>query len=82
MVERWTTDAAIAACVDTPPQTTRARLRGEFLQTARRLGANVTVDWTRLKVNRPEPHTEEFSDPFVFEDARLQALLDYMEHNA
>lgn len=82
MVERWTTDEAIAKCINTPPQTTRAKLRGQFLAEARRLGSNVTVDWTRLKVNRPEPMTEEFSDPFVSEDPRLQALLDYMEHNA
>lgn len=78
MVERWIDDAAIDAAVDTAPQTTRAKLRGEFLATARELDAAVTVDWTRMKVNRPEPMTEEFSDPFVSEDPRLEGLLDYM----
>lgn len=78
MVERWIDDAAIDAAVDTAPQTTRAKLRGEFLAVARELDAAVTVDWTRMKVNRPEPMTEEFSDPFVSEDPRLDGLLDYM----
>lgn len=78
MVKRWIDDAAINAAVDTAPQTTRAKLRGEFLAVARELDAAVTVDWTRMKVNRPEPMTEEFSDPFVSEDPRLDGLLDYM----
>lgn len=78
MVKRWIDDAAIDAAVDTAPRTTRAKLRGEFLAVARELDAAVTVDWTRMKVNRPEPMTEEFSDPFVPEDPRLDGLLDYM----
>lgn len=78
MVKRWIDDATIEAAVDNPPQTTRAKLRGEFLAAARQLDAAVTVDWTRMKVNRPEPMTEEFSDPFVSEDQRLDGLLDYM----
>ena len=78
MVVQWIDDAAINAAVDTAPQTTRAKLRGEFLAVARELNAPVTVDWTRMKVNRPEPMTEEFSDPFVSEDPRLDGLLDYM----
>ena len=82
MVARWLEDDSIARCVDTPPQTTRAKLRGEFLATARELDAAVTVDWTRLKVNRPEPMTEEFSDPFVSDDPRLGGLLDYMQSHS
>ncbi|WP_144792727.1 Pup--protein ligase [Corynebacterium singulare] len=78
MVKRWIDDASIEAAVDNPPLTTRAKLRGEFLAAARQLDAAVTVDWTRMKVNRPEPMTEEFSDPFISEDQRLDGLLDYM----
>lgn len=81
-ISRWTTDEAISQCVDKAPQTTRAKLRGDFLETAYGVGANVTVDWTRLKVNRPEPVTEEFADPFVNEDSRLDALVQYMLDNA
>ena len=78
MVKRWIDDTAITTAVEQPPQTTRAKLRGEFLATARELNAAITVDWTRMKVNRPEPMTEEFSEPFVSADPRLDGLLDYM----
>lgn len=81
LVNRWITKDAIAAAVNAAPPTTRAALRGEFLRHARQLGANVTVDWTRLKVNRPEPRVEEFSDPFVSADARCDALIEYMGVN-
>ena len=78
LIERWITDSEIERAMDTAPATTRAALRGQFLAAARSLGANVTVDWTRLKVNRPEPRTEELLDPFVADDDRVEALLDYM----
>lgn len=82
LISRWTTDESIADSIDVAPQTTRAKLRGEFLSQARKYGADFTVDWTRLKVNRPEPNMEEFSDPFISEDERLAGLIDYiMEHN-
>ena len=81
LVSRWTDDEAIAQAVNTAPQTTRAKLRGEFLAKARKYGADFTVDWTRLKVNRPEPQVVEFADPFIFEDERLAGLIDYItEH--
>ena len=81
-ISRWTEDSVISKSIDIPPQTTRARLRGEFLVEARKHGSDFTVDWTRLKVNRPEPKMEEFSDPFIYEDERLAGLIDYMEEHS
>ncbi|AKE39162.1 Pup--protein ligase [Corynebacterium camporealensis] len=81
MIARWIDDEQIAAAMHTPPATTRAAMRGEFLRTARELGANVTVDWTRMKVNRPDPHSAEFGDPFATSDERCQELLDYMHEH-
>lgn len=82
LIHRWTTDAAITRAVDTAPPTTRAWMRGQFLAKAKETGANYTVDWTRMKVNRPEARVEEFSDPFISADARLDALLEYMDVHA
>ncbi|MCQ9336686.1 proteasome accessory factor PafA2 family protein, partial [Corynebacterium phoceense] len=82
LINRWTTDAAITRAVDTAPPTTRAWMRGQFLAKAKETGANYTVDWTRMKVNRPEARVEEFSDPFISADARLDALLEYMDVHA
>ena len=81
MIERWIEDEDIERAVSTAPPTTRAALRGAFLTAAEDCGAHVTVDWTRLKVNRPEPRTEELLDPFASTDPRIEALLDYMHDN-
>ncbi|MBN2623780.1 MAG: Pup--protein ligase, partial [Acidimicrobiales bacterium] len=51
MVERMTTDEAIDEAVETPPQTTRARLRGEFIRRAKERKRDYTVDWVHLKLN-------------------------------
>lgn len=81
MIERWIEDEDIERAVTSAPPTTRAALRGKFLAAAEECGAHVTVDWTRLKVNRPEPRTEELLDPFASTDPRVEALLDYMHDN-
>lgn len=81
-VSRWIDEADIDKAVRKAPPTTRAALRGQFLAAAREHGANTTVDWVRMKVNRPEPHTEEFLDPFDATDSRLSALLEYMREQS
>lgn len=81
-VKRWTTDEAIEQAKDAAPQTTRAKLRGDFLAAARELEAPVSVDWVHLKVERPEPRTIELLDPFVTTDERVDELVDYMRQNS
>ncbi|MGH7912817.1 MAG: Pup--protein ligase, partial [Candidatus Dormibacteraceae bacterium] len=51
LVERTCTDEAIDEAVDQPPQTTRARLRGEFIRRAKERRRDFTVDWVHLKLN-------------------------------
>ncbi|WP_293951516.1 Pup--protein ligase [uncultured Corynebacterium sp.] len=82
MVKRWTTDEAIAHAVDHAPETTRAHLRGRILKTADKLGAPVTVDWMRHKVNRPEPQFVELGDPFSSISKDAEELITYMESHA
>lgn len=72
---RVVTDEDIAAAVDTPPQTTRARLRGEFVRTAREHGRDVTVDWVHLKINDEAQRTVLCKDPFKAVDERVDRLL-------
>lgn len=45
------TASQIETAVDLPPQTTRARLRGLFIKTAKDHRRNFTVDWVHLKLN-------------------------------
>ncbi|WP_342319731.1 Pup--protein ligase [Corynebacterium mayonis] len=79
LVARWSSDEAIDAAARQAPQTTRAKLRGDFLQAVRQHGASYNVDWVNLKVNRPEPRTVELLDPFASEDERVDALISYVK---
>ncbi len=51
LVDRVTDDGEIEAAKDTPPQTTRAKLRGDFIAAAQAAGRDFTVDWVHLKLN-------------------------------
>ena len=64
MVERTCTDADIDEAVETPPQTTRARLRGEFIRRAKERKRDYTVDWVHLKLNDQAQRTVLCKDPF------------------
>src|SRR5262249_18536368 len=51
LAKRVTEDEQIDAAVNTPPQTTRAKLRGDFIAAAQDAGRDFTVDWVHLKLN-------------------------------
>ena len=59
----------------TPPQTTRAKLRGYFIEQAERAGQSIAVDWMHLKVLGPEERSLSLGEPNVFEDYRISKLL-------
>jgi proteasome accessory factor A len=74
-VERITTDEAIDEAVETPPQTTRARLRGEFIRRAKERKRDYTVDWVHLKLNDQAQRTVLCKDPFKSRDERVERLI-------
>lgn len=76
MMERITTDAAIASAVDEAPSTTRAKLRGDFIRRAKERRRDFTVDWVHLKLNDQAQRTVLCKDPFRYEDERVQKLID------
>lgn len=75
MVERMCDDAAIDTAVDEPPQTTRARLRGEFIRRAKERRRDFTVDWVHLKLNDQAQRTVLCKDPFKSRDERVERLI-------
>ena len=75
MVERITTDSAIAEAMETPPQTTRAKLRGEFIRRAKERKRDYTVDWVHLKLNDQAQRTVLCKDPFLATDERVERLI-------
>ncbi|MBG6184416.1 proteasome accessory factor A [Arthrobacter sp. CAN_A214] len=68
-------DTAVKEAVDIPPQTTRARLRGEFVRRAKEANRDYTVDWVHLKLNDRAQQTILCKDPFAAVDDRVEALL-------
>ncbi|MDQ1104153.1 Pup--protein ligase [Nocardioides zeae] len=75
---RVTTDIEILQAKSVPPQTTRARLRGEFIKKAQERRRDFTVDWVHLKLNDQAQRTVLCKDPFRSEDERVQRLIDGM----
>ena len=76
MVERICTDADIETALDVPPQTTRARLRGEFVKRAKERKRDYTVDWVHLKLNDQAQRTVLCKDPFKSRDERVERLIE------
>jgi proteasome accessory factor A len=75
MVERTCTDEEIDIAVELPPQTTRARLRGEFIKKAKEKKRDFTVDWVHLKLNDQAQRTVLCKDPFKSRDERVEKLI-------
>ena len=71
-------DESIEMARHEPPQTTRARLRGEFIRRARERGRDVTVDWVHLKVNDQAQRTVLCKDPFAATDERVERLMQQL----
>ena len=78
LAKRVTEDEAVDAAVDTPPQTTRAKLRGDFIAAAQEAGRDFTVDWVHLKLNDQAQRTVLCKDPFRSVDERVERLIASM----
>jgi proteasome accessory factor A len=75
LVDRIVTDEEISEAVNTPPQTTRARLRGAFIKRAKERKRDYTVDWVHLKLNDQAQRTVLCKDPFKARDERVERLI-------
>ena len=78
LAARVTTDEDISIAEQTPPQTTRAKLRGEFISAAQDAGRDFTVDWVHLKLNDQAQRTVLCKDPFRSVDERVERLIASM----
>ena len=74
-VERACRDLDIYEAKSVPPQTTRARLRGEFIRRAQERRRDFTVDWVHLKLNDQAQRTVLCKDPFRSVDERVEKLI-------
>jgi proteasome accessory factor A len=77
-VERASSDLKIFEAKSVPPQTTRARLRGDFIRKAQEKRRDFTVDWVHLKLNDQAQRTVLCKDPFRAVDDRVEKLIASM----
>jgi proteasome accessory factor A len=77
-VTRIASDLAVFEAKSVPPQTTRARLRGEFIKRAQETRRDFTVDWVHLKLNDQAQRTVLCKDPFRSVDDRVDKLIASM----
>ena len=75
MVERICKDEDIELAMDLAPQTTRAKLRGDFIRAAKEQKRDYTVDWVHLKINDQAQKTVLCKDPFKSKDDRVEKLI-------
>lgn len=75
MVERIATEEDIQRAIQTPPQTTRAKVRGDFIRFAKEKNRSYTVDWTYLKLNGYWEETILCMDPFCSANQRVKELI-------
>ena len=74
-VDRVTRDLDIFEAKSIPPQTTRAKLRGDFIRRAQEKRRDYTVDWVHLKLNDQAQRTVLCKDPFRSADEAVDRLI-------
>ena len=78
MVDRVASDIEVLESTAVPPQTTRAKLRGDFVRKAQEAKRDYTVDWVHLKLNDQAQRTVLCKDPFQSVDERVERLIESM----
>jgi proteasome accessory factor A len=77
-MDRAVAERDVQRAMHDPPQTTRARLRGEFIRQAKQRRRDYTVDWVHLKLNDQAQRTVLCKDPFRAHDERVEQLIAHM----
>ena len=82
LLRRFVDEETCRRAVDTPPATTRARLRGAVVARAEDLRRDVSVDWVGVRLDDGVCSPVTLSDPFCAVDERIDALLESMGRSA
>ena len=75
-VEQLVSDDVVERARHSPPQKTRARLRGDFIRRATLQGREYQVDWAFVRtISGDDSRTVLCQDPFVAHDERVEQLV-------
>jgi proteasome accessory factor A len=75
-VERLFTEEQIEDATVTPPQTTRAKVRSDFITFANERNKSYDVGWSYLKLNDRYQRTILCKDPFRPSDPRIDEMIN------
>lgn len=78
LINTVVTDEQILDASLNPPQTTRAKLRGDFVRAAQAARKDYTVDWVHMKINDQSQRSVMCKDPFASVDKRVEELITYL----
>lgn len=78
LIDRVCHEPEVFKAQSIPPQTTRAKLRGDFITQAQAKHRDYTVDWVHLKLNDQSQRTVLCKDPFKSVDERVDRLIESM----
>ena len=81
-MDRIVDDQAINEAMSIPPQSTRAKVRGDFIRFARAQNRSYAVDWTYLKLNGYWEETILCMDPFKATNLRVNELMEQLPASA
>jgi len=74
--DRLVTDEIIEDAMTTPPQTTRAKIRSDFIKFANERNKSYDVGWSYLKLNDRYQRTILCKDPFKPTDPRVEEMIN------
>ncbi len=75
LVKREFGEVDVQNAIENPPQTTRAKIRGDFVREANKLKKSYSVDWGYLKLNGHFQKTVICKDPFRSNDPRVERMI-------
>ncbi len=75
LIDRIITEDEIETAMTTPPQTTRAKVRSDFIRYANEKNKSYDVGWSYLKLNDRYQRTILCKDPFKAWDPRVDELI-------
>lgn len=79
MADKAISEVESFRAMSVPPQTTRAKLRGDFIAAAQDNERDFSVDWVHMKLNELPVRTVLCKDPFINVDERVENLIAHME---
>jgi proteasome accessory factor A len=75
-VDRLFDEGQVEEAASTPPQTTRAKVRSDFIAFAIERNKSYDVGWSYLKLNDRYQRTILCKDPFSPTDPRVEELIN------